>query len=70
MYTIKGLLVEDGSVAMVTSGKDWKEAHEKAAIFRKQGYEAEIWHMNGVKVAEPEAPPNTPSFANEFAASE
>ena len=70
MYTVKGLLVADGSAAMVTSGKDWNEAREKAAEFRKQGYEAEIWHMNGVKVPEPEITPNAPSTANGLGASE
>lgn len=54
MYTIKGLLDKEGSAAVLSSGKDWYEAREKAAEFRKQGLEVEIWHMNGVKVDEPE----------------
>ena len=54
MYTIKGLLDKDGHAAILASGKDWQEAREKAAEFRKQGLGVEIWHMNGVKVQEPE----------------
>ena len=61
MYTIKCLLVEDGSAAILASGKDWHEALEKAEKFRKQGYETEIWHSNGVKVPEPEITPDAPS---------
>lgn len=54
MYTIKGLLDKDGQAAVLASGKDWNEAREKAAEFRKQGLVVEIWHENGVKVPEPE----------------
>ena len=70
MYTIKGLIVEDGSAAMLGSGKDWNEDREKAAEFRKQGYETEIWDENGVKVSEPEITPNTPSTSNGLRAAE
>lgn len=54
MYTIKGLLDKDGHAAILASCKDWREAKEKAATFRKEGLEVEIWHSNGVKVVEPE----------------
>ena len=54
MYTIKGLLDKDGQASILASGKDWNEAREKAAEFRKQGFVVEIWHENGVKVQEPE----------------
>ncbi|MEP6827024.1 MAG: hypothetical protein ABJA10_03005 [Aestuariivirga sp.] len=54
MYTIKGLLDEEGHAAILASGKDWNEALEKAAKFRKEGPAVEIWNENGVKVAEPE----------------
>ena len=54
MFTIKGLLDEAGSAAILASAKDWPEAREKAAKFRKQGLGVEIWHTNGVKVQEPE----------------
>ena len=64
MYTIKGLIVEDGSAAILASAKDWHEAREKAAEFRKQGLEAEIWHENGVKVPEPEITPKSPTPAD------
>jgi hypothetical protein len=60
MYTIKGLLDKDGSAAVLASGKDWHEAREKAAQFRAQGLEVEIWHMDGVKVDEPEIDVNAP----------
>ena len=70
MYTVRGLLVDDGSAVMLASGKDWNEAREKAAEFRKQGYEAEIWHMNGVKVLEPEITPLVQSAPNGLSVSE
>jgi hypothetical protein len=54
MYTIKGLLVEDGSAAVLASGKDWDEACKKAAEFRKRGLEVEIWHSDGTKVRDRE----------------
>ena len=55
MYTIKGWLNDDGSASVLASGKDWNEAREKAAKFRKQGIEVEIWHSDGTKVLEPES---------------
>ena len=70
MYTIKGLIVEDGSAAMLASGKDWHEALEKAAEFRKHGYEVEIWHMNGVKVPELEITPHPSGPAKRLSAAE
>ena len=70
MYTIKGLLVDDGSAAMLASGKDWDEAQEKATKFRKQGFKVEIWNQHGVKVLEPKITPNALSPAIELGASE
>ena len=58
MYTIKGFLVEDGSAAMLASAKDWDEALEKAAQFRKQAVVVEIWNDNGIKFTEPEINPS------------
>ena len=54
MYTIRGLVDEAGSASIWASAKDWSEAREKAAEFRKQGLVVEIWHTNGVKADEPE----------------
>ena len=59
MYTNKGFLDKDGHAAVLASGKDWQEAREKAAEFRKQGLVVEIWHENGIKVPEPEIDVNT-----------
>ena len=54
MYTIKGLLAEDGSASVLASREDWDKARQKAAEFRKQGLEVEIWHSDGTKVLESE----------------
>ncbi len=65
MYTVKGLLDKDGKAAVLVSGKDWHIAREKAAKFRDQGLEVEIWHENGVKVAEPEIASNAQKAPDE-----
>ena len=54
MYTIKGLLDEAGSAAILASAKDWPEPRAKPAEFRKRGLAVEIWHKDGIKVLEPE----------------
>jgi hypothetical protein len=54
MYTLKGFVDAGGNAAVLGSAKDWAEAREKAAEMRKQGLVVEIWHMDGMKVDEPD----------------
>ncbi len=58
MYTVRALLDEKGQSSVLANAKDWNEAREKAAEFRKQGMKAEIWHQDGKKIDEPEVDTN------------
>lgn len=54
MYTVRGLMDEQGQSSALANAEDWNEAREKASIFRKQGMKVEIWHQDGKKIPEPE----------------
>ena len=54
IYTVRGLMDEQGQSSVLASATDWNEAREKASKFRKQGMKVEIWHNDGKKIPEPE----------------
>ena len=58
MYTVRGLLDEQGKTSVLANAQDWNEARQKAAEFRKQGMKVEIWHQDGKKIDEPEVDTN------------